>query len=608
MQYLIAAMIFSGSALMVYNIIRYGQFIKRNTELDKQSASAGILVVPMLLLVFFLVGYIVVGLSGIANLMIAAILFFGSFFVFLLLWVMFTIIENMRETERILAARYEEMKAELGQLTKDAAAVFRVNLTTDEIEERSGDFLYDTDFAADSYTHLLEQRQQYVLDRTYPGMHHELFTREGLLNHYKSGSTTASEIVSVRRKDGVPTFVRFEATLTKKPVSGDVIAFIVERAYNEEVVRQALLEKVLLDQYDRIAYIVGGRYKVLISNTGNTSKKDRLLLKDDEEDTYESIYLNVFLPAMAREKKTEGGGPNPLRYSVIERALAENESYEVNAPFMIDGVQRHKRFVFYRIDEKALFYLMLLSDSTQIQEEQLRKNRELEAALADAVRSNETRVRFFTNVSRDLRTPINAILDSAGLAKEESDPVKVKEYVEKIGGSGRQLLTYIDDMFTTNPLDSGTPTSETAPPDLNASSPDDAEKEAPLGPLKLLVADDNEINREIATLILETEGHTVVTAADGGEAVRMVSENEPGTFDAVLMDVQMPVMNGYEATAAIRALPDPARAKIPIIAMTANAFQEDQNAALAAGMDGYVSKPVSPEKIASALRNVPAGR
>ena len=109
---------------------------------------------------------------------------------------------------------------------------------------------------------------------------------------------------------------------------------------------------------------------------------------------------------------------------------------------------------------------------------------------------------------------------------------------------------------------------------------------------RLLLAEDNPVNMEIAKMILEQAGFTVETAENGREALDMVSAAEPGTYDAVLMDIQMPVMDGYEATRAIRALPDPARAKTPILAMTANAFKEDERAAEEAGMQAHIAKPV----------------
>ncbi len=108
----------------------------------------------------------------------------------------------------------------------------------------------------------------------------------------------------------------------------------------------------------------------------------------------------------------------------------------------------------------------------------------------------------------------------------------------------------------------------------------------------ILLVEDNEFNREIAFEILRNAGFEVDTADDGVRAVEKVSQSAPGTYDVVLMDIQMPNMNGYEATRAIRELPNPAQARIPIIAVTANAFSSDRDAALAAGMDGHIAKPI----------------
>ena len=104
--------------------------------------------------------------------------------------------------------------------------------------------------------------------------------------------------------------------------------------------------------------------------------------------------------------------------------------------------------------------------------------------------------------------------------------------------------------------------------------------------------EDNELNSEIAVEILKEYGFLVDTAENGAEAVEKVKNSTPGKYDLVLMDVQMPVMDGYTATRKIRALDDPARAKIPILAMTANAFDEDRRNALESGMNGFLSKPI----------------
>ncbi len=110
---------------------------------------------------------------------------------------------------------------------------------------------------------------------------------------------------------------------------------------------------------------------------------------------------------------------------------------------------------------------------------------------------------------------------------------------------------------------------------------------------RLLLVEDNELNREIAQELLEESGFLIETAQDGSVAVDMVRTSEPGYYSLILMDVQMPVMNGYEASRAIRALPDKALSGIPIVAMTANAFDEDRKNALASGMNDHIAKPIN---------------
>ena len=118
------------------------------------------------------------------------------------------------------------------------------------------------------------------------------------------------------------------------------------------------------------------------------------------------------------------------------------------------------------------------------------------------------------------------------------------------------------------------------------------EKNADFKGKHILLVEDNELNREIAQEILREYGFLVDSAENGAVAVEKVSTAAPGSYDLVLMDVQMPIMDGYTATRKIRALDDPARAKLPILAMTANAFDEDRRNALESGMNGFLSKPI----------------
>lgn len=121
---------------------------------------------------------------------------------------------------------------------------------------------------------------------------------------------------------------------------------------------------------------------------------------------------------------------------------------------------------------------------------------------------------------------------------------------------------------------------------------------------KILLVEDNELNQEIAVEILQECGFCLDVADDGAVAVEMMKNAKAGQYDLILMDIQMPVMNGYEATREIRALDDPEIANIPIVAMTANAFDEDKKLALDAGMNGHIAKPIDVSMLMEVLREI----
>ena len=120
--------------------------------------------------------------------------------------------------------------------------------------------------------------------------------------------------------------------------------------------------------------------------------------------------------------------------------------------------------------------------------------------------------------------------------------------------------------------------------------------------LRILVAEDNELNREIAVELLESVGIQVESVENGLQAVRKMEQNEAGYYDMILMDIHMPVMDGLEAAGDIRSLPDAGKAGIPIIAMTADAFEDDILRCKNAGMDGHISKPIDIEKMFEMIR------
>ena len=204
--------------------------------------------------------------------------------------------------------------------------------------------------------------------------------------------------------------------------------------------------------------------------------------------------------------------------------------------------------------------------------------------------SEEFRRRIFDAFERENNSVVSGIEGSGlGLAI-------TKRLVEELGGAitCRSEPGKGSEFVCTYTLRTGT-AADAAP-----EQPESGERLHAAG-RRVLLVEDNALNREISREILSDAGFLVEEADDGDAAVEKVRWSAPGHYDLILMDVQMPRMDGYEATRRIRALPDPQLSHIPILAVTANAFAEDRQAALEAGMDGHIAKPVSVQALELAI-------
>ena len=209
--------------------------------------------------------------------------------------------------------------------------------------------------------------------------------------------------------------------------------------------------------------------------------------------------------------------------------------------------------------------------------------------------SPEFAAKVFEAYERERTTAVNNIQGTGlGMAITKSiiDLMNGEIDVETVQGKGTEFIIHVD--FPIAEEDAAT----------DGTSGEGDASEIDCSKIKLLLVEDNEINREIATLLLEEAGFQLNTAENGQIAVDKIAASAPGDYQLVLMDIQMPVMNGYDATKAIRALPNRQLAEIPIIAMTANAFSEDIQAAKDAGMNGHIAKPVDVPKMIATLSEV----
>ncbi|MFI4967021.1 MAG: response regulator [Caulobacterales bacterium] len=221
--------------------------------------------------------------------------------------------------------------------------------------------------------------------------------------------------------------------------------------------------------------------------------------------------------------------------------------------------------------------------------------RRVEADLARAAAEQkaamaEARQRFLTEMSHELRTPLNAVLGFSELLKDGRLAPEEAQQARRIHESGKHLLAVVNEMIHLSELDgwTGERRLASAPPEPRAERAAQTKPPAPNGVTRVLYVEDNDSNRALVTAILATQGVECETAEDGRQGVEAARS---GDWDVILMDIQMPVMNGLEATRAIRALPGRA-ATAPILALTANTLADQLLEYSAAGMDDCIAKPV----------------
>ena len=249
-----------------------------------------------------------------------------------------------------------------------------------------------------------------------------------------------------------------------------------------------------------------------------------------------------------------------------------------------------------------MIYRKLQKNILKIEKEKEQKYQKslLEAAeKADA--ANRAKTEFLQRMSHDIRTPINGICGMLDVGDYYRDDLsRQTECRGKIREASNILKELVNEVLDMSKLESGEIYLEEKPFNIyqiiNEDVARDEEKQeevtASIRGLNILLVEDNELNMEIAEFVIQSEGASVVKAWNGQEAVEAFEKSASGEFDVILMDVMMPVMNGYEATKMIRSMDRSDAKKIPIIAMTANAFVEDRIKSKEAGMNEHVSKPI----------------
>ena len=258
-------------------------------------------------------------------------------------------------------------------------------------------------------------------------------------------------------------------------------------------------------------------------------------------------------------------------------------------------------FVWYRSRRTRAMYEFEVRTNERLSEvnQELEKAKKVaEEAFHIAEEANQSKSRFLSNMSHDMRTPMNAIVGFTTLLDNESkNPKKVQEYTKKIAFSSQHLLGLINDVLDMSKIEAG----------KMKLTLEEENMDGIIENIDALVRTQMVLRRqkfEIIVELLKMEGAECTVCENGQLAVETFTASEENAINLLLMDVQMPVMNGYEATKAIPSSGHPMAETIPIIAMTANAFEEDRKKAVKAGMNGHIAKPISADVILENLDQI----
>ena len=477
-------MIFTGSALMAYNIYGYVCFSRDVRKHGNWDQMQRLFNLPILLLILFFIGYLVVGIFGKPDLVMAGILFGGSIFVFVMLLLIRRTFDRIQENEQL------EARLLAAEEASKAKTFFMSNMSHDIRTPLNAIIGYTTLANHDGVTY--EEKTGYV-DKI--GM----------------ASRQLLEIVN-----DVLDMSRIESgKFSLEPSCVDLEGCVHEAC---DLVRTQLEAK-----------------NIELSVSCNATHKwvlcDKVML--------DRALMNLLCNA---GKFTEENGSVSLQLSELSG------------------------------DDKTGSYEIRIKDT-------------------GIGMSPEFADRMFIPFERERTSTVSRIQGTGlGLAITKSimDMMGGDIAVQTEKGKGTEFIITVD-----FPL---------AEPDgeICSNEGDDISFDGK----RALLVEDNMINMEIAQMLLEQSGFLIETAENGEIALEMTSASEPGYYDVILMDIQMPVMDGYTAAQAIRDLPDPGLAGIPIIAMTANAFQEDIKKAEDVGMNGHIAKPLDIPSMKATLQQV----
>ena len=361
---------------------------------------------------------------------------------------------NAREEIKRRANVYSGMMDQFNALAYDSLAVMRNNLTSGIIEDAKGSDLFETDYPGGSVADSIQARIDSFLIDADKQRYEDAFRIEKLIDRFYKSEGPITFVGYSRRASGRQCFVKYSRTCTIDPDNGDIIAFGTETEYNNEKVSEVLNEKVLVKQYDMVTYLVDGQYSVVIGDANRISKGS--IFPHKHNGIYQEYIHDQVIPVASKEAHDPKQLEEALSLKTIGEKLETADSYTVDVTCEIDSEIFNKRFTYYLVDKDARFYILLKSDVTDVLQQQRKRNEMLAEALQEAEHANAAKTSFLSNMSHDIRTPMNAIIGLNSIAlKDQSLSEQTRDYLTKIGESARHLLSLINDILDMSRIESG---------------------------------------------------------------------------------------------------------------------------------------------------------
>ena len=352
------------------------------------------------------------------------------------------------------AGVYTSLVEQLHTAADTSLTVIRYNVTTGVIEEVAGSDPYEVDRVGESIEGAKSVRLNSLLLDGDRERFDEAFQIERLMDRFYKGAPPATFVAYCRRQSGRQCFVRFTRSVAHDPTSGDLILFGIDTEYNDEKVSEVLNEKVLVQQYDMVTYIVDNNYSVVIGDASKIGKGS--IFPNRHSGIYTDYIHDQVLPAASTGVHDIQELERSLSPEMIAENLENNESYTINVTCEIDGETYYKRFTYYVIDRETRFFLLLKSDVTDVLKQEREQNEILALALKEAEHANIAKTSFLSSMSHEIRTPMNAIIGLNSIAlKDNTLSEQTRGYLKKIGESAGHLLNLINDILDMSRIESG---------------------------------------------------------------------------------------------------------------------------------------------------------